>query len=138
MISNVVKYTPIGVLQHVIRAFQIYNEDMGPDGLVSPRVEEWLKNFDGFFAAPGVGCDAVVQRVVNRPHRLSGMSFPQMTEVRCREQPCAWFQYQLHGFPARIGVRVCSNHIDIAGKENCWERSIIDKDLFSIWEIMTD
>lgn len=136
--SNVIPYTPVGVLQHVIKAFQIYNKDIGPDGLVSPRVEEWLKNFNSFFASPGIGCDAMIRRVINRPARLTGTNLPQMTEVRCREQPCAWFQYQLRGFPARLGVRVCSDHVDIAGEEKNWIRTVIDRDPFAVWEIMTD
>ncbi|MFA5202842.1 MAG: hypothetical protein WC708_00300 [Lentisphaeria bacterium] len=141
MIPNVISYTPVGVLQHVVKAFQIYNKDIGPDGLVSPRVEEWLKNFNSFFASPGIGCDAMIFRETPAIMQMPNGSVQRMirtSEVRCREQPCAWFQYQLRGFSAKLGVRVCTDHVSIAGEEKNWIKTIIDKDPFAVWEIMTD
>lgn len=76
----------------------------------------------GFHVMRGQGCDATI-----------GNS----TGDRCGEKACSRFAYTHSDGGVTLGVRVCSEHVNIATEEDFWKRTVASPDVFSVWEIMT-
>lgn len=80
------------------------------------------KSGSGFHVMKGGGCDATIGR---------------SSADRCGEKACAHFSYTHELGGVTLGVRVCAEHVAIAGEEKFWRREVASADSFAVWEVMT-
>lgn len=87
---------------------------------------------EGFFASPGLGCDALVQVNAGGPGMLG-----RPGRLRCGSIPCRWAEYQLKQGGVVLGVRCCSEHVALIMNEPMWDLRPSSPDLFAVFEVMT-
>lgn len=111
--------TPKGVLYPVLIDYWMTFSD-NFSNLTSPIVR--AKAGSGFHVMRGQGCDATIGK---------------STGDRCGEKACSRFAYVHSEGGVILGVRVCTEHVNIATEEDSWKRTVASLDDFSVWEVMT-